>query len=72
MAIFPYQAQQDDELSFPIEAILEVFDRTSNTNWFKARLGQQSGLIPSTYVQPVDERQPCKFPIRFAVDSNAY
>lgn len=61
IAIFPYQAQLEDELSFPVDAILEVVDRTSNTDWFKARLGNQIGLVPSTYVQPVDDRRPCKF-----------
>jgi hypothetical protein len=54
MAIFPYDAQQEDELSFPADAILEILDHTNPSGWFKARLGDQVGLIPSTYVQPID------------------
>jgi hypothetical protein len=54
MAIFPYDAQQDDELSFPADAILEILDHANASGWFKARLGDQVGLIPSTYVQPID------------------
>jgi hypothetical protein len=54
MAIFPYDAQQEDELSFPADAILEILDHKNPSGWFKARLGDQVGLIPSTYVQPID------------------
>lgn len=54
IAIFPYDAQQEDELSFPADAILEIVDQTSTTGWFKAKLGDQVGLIPSTYVQAMD------------------
>lgn len=54
MAIFPYDAQQDDELSFPADAILEILDPENTSGWFKARLGDQIGLIPSTYVQSLD------------------
>ncbi len=54
IAIFPYEAQQDDELSFPADAVLEIIDQVNSSGWFKARLGDQVGLIPSTYVQPAD------------------
>lgn len=54
MAIFPYEAQQHDELSFPADAILEILDQENTSGWFKARLGDQTGLIPSTYVQAID------------------
>jgi len=53
MAIFPYEAQQEDELSFPADAVLEILDQNTS-GWFKARLGDQVGLIPATYVQPID------------------
>ncbi|CAF1069901.1 unnamed protein product [Adineta steineri] len=55
ISIFAYEAQQDDELSFPADAILEILDQAGNTGWFKARYGDQIGLIPSTYVKPIDE-----------------
>ena len=61
IAIFPYDAQQEDELSFPADAILEILDPDSTSGWFKARLGDQTGLIPFTYVQPVDTQIPRKW-----------
>jgi hypothetical protein len=54
IALFPYEAQQDDELGFPADAVLEILDQGNTSGWFKARLGDQVGLIPSTYVQPID------------------
>lgn len=60
MAIFPYEAQQEDELSFPADAVLEILDTTNPSGWFKAKLGDQIGLIPSTYVQILDLPHPCK------------
>ena len=57
IALFPYTAQQSDELSFPADAILEVLDET-DSNWFTARYNNQVGLVPATYVQPY---QTCKF-----------
>jgi hypothetical protein len=60
IAIFPYEAQQDDELSFPADAIFEIIDDAGNTGWFKARYNNQVGLIPSTYVKPIDELNACK------------
>jgi hypothetical protein len=59
-AIFPYEAQQDDELSFPADAIFEIIGDAGNTGWFKARYNNQVGLIPSTYVKPIDELNACK------------
>jgi len=60
IALFPYEAQQDDELSFPADAVLEILDQENTSGWFKARLGDQVGLIPSTYVQPINTHIQCK------------
>lgn len=60
IAIFPYEAQQDDELSFPADAIFEIIEETSQAGWLKARYNNQIGLIPSTYVKPIEELTPCK------------
>jgi len=70
IALFQYEAQQDDELSFPADAVLEILDQENTSGWFKARLGDQVGLIPSTYVQRIDTYNQCKlnfifFRIRF-------
>ncbi|CAF3971444.1 unnamed protein product, partial [Rotaria sp. Silwood2] len=58
MTIFPYEAQQDDELRFPADAILEILHEANTSGWFKARFGNQVGLISSTYVQPIDTHNP--------------
>ncbi|CAF0939796.1 unnamed protein product [Adineta ricciae] len=58
VANFAYEAQQDDELSFPADAILEILDQGGSTGWFKARYNNQTGLVPSTYVKPLEESTP--------------
>ncbi|KAL3203932.1 hypothetical protein MRX96_041600 [Rhipicephalus microplus] len=50
-ALYKYQAQQQDELSFEEGDLLYVFDMTSDPNWWKARCERRSGLIPSNYVE---------------------
>lgn len=49
-ALYDYNAQQQDELSFEEGDLLYVFDMTSDPNWWKARCNRRSGLIPSNYV----------------------
>jgi Variant SH3 domain len=70
MAIFPYDAQQDDELSFPADAILEILDPENASGWFKARLNDRVGLIPSTYVQSLDVPQQRKKILSISIDQN--
>ncbi|CAN8005629.1 unnamed protein product [Ixodes hexagonus] len=50
-ALYKYNAQQPDELSFEEGDLLYVFDMTSDPNWWKARCDRKSGLIPSNYVE---------------------
>lgn len=40
---------QPDELSFQEGDLLYVFDEVTDPNWWKARCGNQAGLIPSNY-----------------------
>ena len=40
---------QMDELSFQEGDLLYVFDEVTDPNWWKARCGNQIGLIPSNY-----------------------
>ncbi|GLH01279.1 Tonsoku-like protein [Gryllus bimaculatus] len=49
-ALYKYVAQYPDELSFQEGDILYVIDQVSDPNWWKARCGNQTGLIPSNYV----------------------
>lgn len=50
-ALYKYNAQQPDELSFEEGDLLYVFDMTSDPDWWKARCDRKSGLIPSNYVE---------------------
>jgi hypothetical protein len=40
---------QPDELSFQEGDLLYVIDEVTDPNWWKARCGNQIGLIPSNY-----------------------
>lgn len=48
-ALYRYEAQQGDELSFDEGDTLYILDM-SNTDWWKAKCGNNTGLIPSNYV----------------------
>ncbi|XP_072022003.1 osteoclast-stimulating factor 1-like [Amphiura filiformis] len=49
-ALYAYNAQHDDELSFDEGDMLYVLD-VSNKDWYKAKVGNKKGLIPSNYVE---------------------
>ncbi|QUC15897.1 uncharacterized protein UV8b_00138 [Ustilaginoidea virens] len=48
-AIYEYTRQTDEELSFPEEAILEVYD-TSDPDWIFVGLDGEFGFVPSNYI----------------------
>ncbi|KAK6179875.1 hypothetical protein SNE40_012130 [Patella caerulea] len=48
-ALYKYDAQQPDELSFDEGDTLYILDM-SDSNWWKAKCGKRAGLIPSNYV----------------------
>ncbi|XP_068672974.1 growth factor receptor-bound protein 2-like [Montipora capricornis] len=47
---FPFAASQDDEMSFEKGTILNVLDKDSDKNWYKAEQGDREGWIPNTYI----------------------
>ncbi|PVD19643.1 hypothetical protein C0Q70_20133 [Pomacea canaliculata] len=49
-ALYPYEAQQPDELTFEEGEMLYILDM-SDKDWWKAKCGARSGLIPSNYVE---------------------
>ncbi|XP_038077663.1 osteoclast-stimulating factor 1-like [Patiria miniata] len=49
-SLYNYQAQHSDELTFEEGDLLYVTDM-SNKDWYKARCGKKSGLIPSNYIE---------------------
>ncbi|XP_063226089.1 osteoclast-stimulating factor 1-like [Bacillus rossius redtenbacheri] len=63
-ALFKYTAQHPDELSFQEGDLLYVFDEATDPNWWKARCGNQTGLIPSNYVE--NHGEEINFPLHEA------
>jgi len=49
-AIFDYNAEEEDELSFSVGDILYILDQ-SEDDWWKARCKGKEGLIPSNLVE---------------------
>lgn len=50
-AMYKYTAQYADELSFEEGDTLYILDMTTDPNWWKAKCGENTGLIPSNYVE---------------------
>lgn len=48
-AQYNYAAQQPDEISFDEGDILYIIDKSAGP-WWKAKVGNKTGLIPSNYV----------------------
>lgn len=55
MALYPYQAQNEDELSFEKGDAITVLAKDEAT-WWKGELNGVSGVFPSNYVSPM-----CKY-----------
>ncbi|PNP41332.1 hypothetical protein TGAMA5MH_06656 [Trichoderma gamsii] len=49
-AIYEYTRQTDEELSFPEDAVLEVFD-TNDEDWILAGLDGEYGFVPANYIE---------------------
>ncbi|KPM08398.1 SH3 domain containing protein 5 [Sarcoptes scabiei] len=55
MALYSYQAQNDDELSFQEQDILHVIN-ADDRDWVQARNDRdQIGYVPASYLQEIDE-----------------
>ncbi|XP_013413935.1 intersectin-1 [Lingula anatina] len=54
VALYPYTAQNDDELTFQKDAIINVINR-DDQDWWKGELNGQEGVFPANYVQPVSD-----------------
>lgn len=51
IALYPYKAQNDDELSFDKDDLISVLGR-DEPEWWRGELNGLSGLFPSNYVGP--------------------
>ncbi|KAH7326772.1 hypothetical protein B0I35DRAFT_423577 [Stachybotrys elegans] len=49
-ALYEYTRQTDEELSFPEDALLDVFD-TSDPDWILVGLDKDYGFVPSNYIE---------------------
>lgn len=51
-ALYDYQAQAPGDLTFPANAVIEIVQRTQDTNeWWTGRYNGQEGVFPGNYVQ---------------------
>ncbi|KAL5004340.1 hypothetical protein ScPMuIL_017796 [Solemya velum] len=63
-AIYHYEAQQADELTFDEDDTLYIMDQSS-PDWWKAKCGNKVGLIPSNYVE--ENTKSIDYPLHEAV-----
>ncbi|XP_076378763.1 osteoclast-stimulating factor 1-like isoform X2 [Megalopta genalis] len=54
-ALYKYTAQNTDELSFDEGDLLYVYDKDVEPNWWRAKCGNQEGLVPANYVEEQTE-----------------
>lgn len=54
MALYPYKAQNDDELSFEKGDVISVISKDEES-WWKGEMNGQTGVFPSNYVTPMCE-----------------
>ena len=48
-ALYDYNAQSAQELSFQEGDLIDVSDMISDKNWWKARCNNKTGLVPFNY-----------------------
>lgn len=56
VALYPYTAQNTDELTFVKDDIITVISK-DEPDWWRGQIGSSVGLFPVNYVQPVGEQQ---------------
>lgn len=64
IAVYPYAAQHDDELTFQKDSVINVISKDDD-NWWKGEVNGQTGMFPANYVGPLTTSPPqdntCKF-----------
>ena len=53
LAMFPYTAQNSDELTFYKGSVINVVSKEGE--WWKGEMNGQTGMFPSNYVQPLSD-----------------
>lgn len=60
-ALYSYQAQQSDELSFEAGDVMKIITEEDATWWKgESESSGKSGLFPSSYVEPIKSEIHCK------------
>ena len=54
VALYPYAAQNPDEMSFPRDCVINVINK-DDPDWWKGEMNGQEGMFPSNYVKPLGE-----------------
>ncbi len=66
VALFTYEAQNDDELSFHKGSVINVLNK-DDADWWKGEVNGTTGVFPSNYVSPLadamaqGQAQSCKY-----------
>ncbi|KAJ0165277.1 Actin cytoskeleton-regulatory complex protein sla1 [Colletotrichum tanaceti] len=60
-ALFEYTRQTDEELSFPEDAVLDVYD-TSDPDWILVGLDGDFGFVPANYIELGEVEEPVDLP----------
>jgi hypothetical protein len=48
-ALFKYEAQREDELSFDEGTLIYVLDKETDPSWWKCKIGNNEGYVPYNY-----------------------
>ena len=59
IALYPYTAQNSDELTFGKDDQITVISK-DEPDWWKGQLGSATGMFPVNYVQNIQESGQCK------------
>ena len=60
IAVYPYTAQHDDELTFPKDAVINVIKK-EGTEWWQGECNGKIGMFPANYVtSTTPESTSCK------------
>jgi hypothetical protein len=59
VSLFDYVAQNDDELSFEKDCVINVLDK-SNADWWRGEYDGFTGVFPTNYVKLIGQTEPEK------------
>ncbi|VDI69797.1 intersectin, partial [Mytilus galloprovincialis] len=69
LAVYPYNAQHEDELTFHKDSVINVLNK-DDPNWWKGEVNGQEGMFPSNYVGPLTTSPPQDNTCKSSITSN--